>query len=188
MDEIWKPVVGYEEYFLVSSLGNVKSIRCKNERILKQHTSGFGYKTIASKIGGRGGKNILMRVHRLVAEAFLPPPEQYIIDCVSNFKYKKAFVNHIDGNKTNNIVSNLEWCTPKENTEHAVENGLLNPKACLSRKLTMDDAKYIRENYIPRHKEFGARALSRKFGIDKGGILSILENKTYIRQPKENDK
>ena len=100
--EVWKDVVGYEEYFKVSNLGNVYSKR--SGKILKQNLHPNGYYTIATKIGGRYGKNICFKVHRLVAKAFIPNV------------YDKPYVNHIDGVKTNNTIGNLEWCTAKENT------------------------------------------------------------------------
>lgn len=110
--EVWKDVVGFESLFLVSNFGEVYSKR--SSKILKQNLHSNGYFTIATKIGGRKGKSICFKVHRLVAEAFLLNIEN------------KPFVNHIDGVKTNNNLNNLEWCTAKENTKHAILTGLID--------------------------------------------------------------
>ena len=103
----------------VSSLGNVRSVTRTCEtgtfqgRLLKQTVICRGYmKIVLSK---RNEQKMKM-VHRLVAETFIPNTDG------------KRFVNHIDGNKKNNCVSNLEWCSAKENTHHANANGLINHK------------------------------------------------------------
>ncbi|WP_213020142.1 HNH endonuclease signature motif containing protein [Bacillus sp. RIT 809] len=94
-------------------------------------------------------------VHRLVAEVFIQKEEG------------KELVNHIDGNKSNNCIDNLEWCTHKENMEHARDKQLLkvngenNPMS----KLTKEDVEYIRNHFIPRDKEFGCKPLAKKFGV-----------------------
>lgn len=113
--EEWLPVVGYETVYAVSNKGNFK--RIDTDKLLKQVTNQKGYKTVASKVGGRAGKNICFRVHREVAKAFLENPDN------------KPQINHKDGNKANNFVENLEWCTPKENTRHAFETGLAKGKS-----------------------------------------------------------
>ena len=59
----------------------------------------------------KNGKSKRMSVHRLVAKAFIPNPKN------------KPYINHKDANRSNNIISNLEWCTPKENTQHSIKNG-----------------------------------------------------------------
>lgn len=109
MVEIWKDIKGYEGRYKVSNLGNVKSLLGKKERILKSlnHTEGY-YKVILYK------ENIAKNkcIHRLVAEAFIDNPQN------------KKDINHKDGNKHNNNVSNLEWCTRKENVIHAWKLGL----------------------------------------------------------------
>ena len=118
MNEIsWKPVVGYEGLYEVSNTGIVKSLdRMKNrkhtiERDLKPSTN-KRYKEV--KLYKNGTKRSI-KVHRIVAQAFVPNP------------YGKPQVNHIDGNKDNNNADNLEWCTQAENNRHAIDNKLQDP-------------------------------------------------------------
>lgn len=110
------------------------------------------------------------RVHRIVALAFIPKVKD------------KECVNHINGNKLDNRVENLEWCTHSENTKHAYENGL-ESKMCgeehHSHKLTEDDVRYIRSNYIKRDSVFGATALSKKFNVDRTTICDVIKRKTW---------
>ena len=114
--EIWKPVACYEGLYEVSNLGRVKSLgridrfyRRWKSCILKPHTVGKNYLAVSLS---NGGKVRSIRIHRLVAEAFIPNPSN------------KPQVNHKDGNKANNAASNLEWSTNSENQLHARETGL----------------------------------------------------------------
>lgn len=111
MEEEWRPVKGYEGLYEVSNMGRVKSLHTSQGRILKQYTKDNEYmKVNLSKDGTCNTK----RVHRLVATAFIQNPNNYEV------------INHKDGNKKNNTVDNLEWCTRSYNTKHAYRNGLIN--------------------------------------------------------------
>ena len=116
--EQWKNIRGYEGKYQVSSLGRVRSL----DRVILRaasRTRGPHYASYKGKmlslVHGPGGyivvplgkDSLSNRVHRLVAEAFIPNPEG------------KPFINHIDGDVTNNKISNLEWCTNRENQLHA---------------------------------------------------------------------
>ena len=105
--EIWKDIEGYENLYQISNLGNVKSLR-KNI-LLRPGLVGIGYMAVALC---KKGKKVHKKIHRLVAEHFID-------------NSRKLFcVNHIDGNKLNNNVENLEWCTSSYNNKEAYRLGL----------------------------------------------------------------
>lgn len=119
LNEIWKDVKGYEGLYVVSNLGRVKSI----ERYVKGrgnglHKAGGGFMKLFNRSKYIGvtlckcNKAIQFYLHRIVADAFIPNPEG------------NKEVNHIDGNKHNNKVSNLEWVSHSENGKHAYRIGL----------------------------------------------------------------
>lgn len=109
-NEIWKKIIvdNKETIYSVSNLGNVRND--VTNRLLKLYYD-KGYVFVGLSINKKGRR---FRVHRLVAEMFIENPEN------------KPYVNHIDGNGTNNNSSNLEWVTPSENTRHAIDTGLMN--------------------------------------------------------------
>ena len=119
--EIWKRCIGNYE---VSNLGNLRHI--SNKKTLKLLKSGKSkYLGTVVKINGKPKRLI---IHRLVAEAFIPNPDNL------------PYVNHKDGNKENNSVDNLEWITAKGNSQHAVKMGLINTftqggKKCIQKDL-----------------------------------------------------
>ena len=106
--EIWKDIKGYEGIYKISNYGKVFSV--PRDKILSPAVCGRGYLKVMLCRDKKDHKNKM--IHRLVAEAFLPNPDG------------KLTVNHIDGNKLNNAVSNLEWNTYSENLKHAYKNGL----------------------------------------------------------------
>lgn len=120
MNEIWKDIKDYEDYYEVSNLGNVRSKgreyvdklgRCRTVLPIKRKIQKLKIGYLAVDLNVNGGKEKKF-VHRLIAEAFLPNPEN------------KQTVNHKDGNKLNNDISNLEWVTYSENNKHATDTGL----------------------------------------------------------------
>lgn len=115
----WRPVVGYEGLYEVSNTGEIRSIARKGTRggILTQSTS--NQKHYAHVLLTKGCKCKTTSVHRIVAQAWLPNPEH------------KDQVNHIDGNKLNNNVENLEWATAYENIRHAFRTGLKDMSAAI---------------------------------------------------------
>ena len=108
--EIWKDVVGYEGLYEVSDKGNVRSVERKDSigrkcggRVLKPINNGHGYLQVDMCKNGKAKKK---RIHRLVAEAFIPNPKGFLE------------INHKDENKSNNELSNLEWCTREYNINY----------------------------------------------------------------------
>lgn len=175
--EIWKDCVGYESLFQVSNMGRVWSKR--SSRVLKTHTAKSGYVLLATNISGRDGRSVCLKIHRLVAEAFLTKPCEELVRECEKLHYKVVPVNHLDGNKANNAPENLEWCSYTDNSRHAVDSGLKVPSYGVdngSNKLTPDQVKYIRKNHIPRHPEFGGRALARHFGVSHRSVQKILQD------------
>lgn len=117
MKEIYKDINGYDGKYKISNLGNVMSMNyrgnTKKQKVLTPIKHRLGYLIV--HLVGESNKVKIKMIHTLVADAFIPKIEG------------KNYVNHIDGNKQNNCVSNLEWVTKKENMEHAIRTGLRDP-------------------------------------------------------------
>ena len=111
MQEIWKDIKGYKGIYQVSNLGNVKSLprKTNNQYYKGLYLKQYIYKGYLRLQLTKHSKSKWFLVHRLVAEAFIPNPKN------------KPQVNHIDGNKLNNKVDNLEWVTPSENQIHSYQ-------------------------------------------------------------------
>lgn len=148
MKEIWKDIKNYEGLYQVSNLGRIKSLtkfinnNPKNikigyytkEKILKPFYNPKGYQLVRLY---KNNKNYTKKIHRLVAEAFIPNYEN------------KSQVNHIDGNKQNNKVENLEWCTNQENQKHSWEHNLHKRRIGKENKLSKVVYQYdLKGNFI----------------------------------------
>jgi hypothetical protein len=132
---------------------------------LKPYIDEYGYNKISLFIDK---KVISKRIHRLVAECYIKNPNDL------------PEVNHKDTNKLNNNLNNLEWITHRENIDHAISNNLYGKGSQKwNSKLTENDVKWIRENYIPKHPEFSGKSLSKKFNVSQPTIHKIIHNKTW---------
>ena len=139
--EIWKDVVGYEGKYKVSNLGNVKSLnyrRTGKEKLLElqYHLNGYVYVLLH-----KNGKDYYELVHRLVAKAFLPNPEN--LPCI----------NHKDENKHNNYVDNLEWCSYEYNNNYGTKNERAKEK--LSKKIMCIETGEIFSSLLEAERQTG---------------------------------
>lgn len=163
MIEEWRDVVGFEGLYQVSNLGNVKRIKngsgTQPGRILKPRINRGYYRVNLSKNSHTTDK----RIHRLVAQAFIPNPEN------------KPEIDHIDGNVQNNNIDNLRWVTPKENMQNEnTKDVLINRKK-----------RYGKENHSSRPiicEElqtlfWGANEAQRCTGIWQQSICKVLSGK-----------
>lgn len=169
--EIWKDIEGFEGVYFVSNLGNVKSvdhvvsnIRLRaNKGILKKLSKKpNGYLT--ASIGGRLRlKNCY--VHRLVAKAFIPNPEN------------KRTVNHKNGIKTDNRVENLEWMSHKENIVHAIKSDLMNNSGSNhgNSKLSDDDIIEIRR----LSRKMSQKEIANIFKTSQSNVSRIIRNEMW---------
>ena len=124
--------------------------------MLKQSLNDKGYPIV--NIAGK-----IRRVHRLVADRYIPNPDN------------KPQVNHKDGNKLNNNVSNLEWVTNQENRNHAVKYGLqINGERCPWSKLSKSDVEFIRNN-----KTLSQRELAAMFNVCQPHISAIIHHENW---------
>lgn len=172
MNEVWKEIKGFEGAYMISNMGKVMSLPRKGTQVsvpklraLSLNHDGYVKVRLIYK-----GKDETHRVHRLVAEAFIPNHEG------------KETINHIDGNKENNCVDNLEWADRHEQMEHAYKNNLKKPMKGENNpwsKLTAEQVEAIRKEYVPRSREFGTVALGRKYGVNNATIGLIVRGVSY---------
>jgi hypothetical protein len=150
------------EYFITED-GKV----FRNGKLMKtQYQKKYGYEYKIMKINN---VRTSVYIHRMIAETYIPNPEN------------KPEVNHWDGDTKNNIINNLFWATSSENKIHKtriLKRGVRENHNMV--KLTETDVEWIRNNYIPNHKEFGMNALGRKFNINASNVHKIIHNKIWI--------
>lgn len=168
MSEIWKDVVGYEGLYQVSNLGKVKSLGHGNSNNSKCRVMAMNlnYKKYLQLNLYKNGKLKSVRVHRLVATAF--------IENIFNLQY----INHINGIKTDNRVENLEWCTSSYNRRHADLLGLrknVKGENANNVKLTQKQVDQIRLEYL----NCSCNYLANKYKVTKVQIRNIVNYRNW---------
>ena len=161
---IAKDIKGYEDLYFATSNGQIWS--CKTRSYLSQNKDKRGYLRVALR---KDGIERTEKVHRLVLSAFVPQPKG------------KDQVNHIDGNKKNNNLNNLEWVTGKENMQHSFAMGLEKGRKGEEHnmaKLSNEDVLTIRKLYAGGitdcGKKYSQRALAKMYGVKQSTIWGIL--------------
>lgn len=159
--EYFVDVKGYEGKYRVSNKGRVYSLL--NDMFRVSTIGGRGYYEVGLH---NNGKRKTVKIHRLIANHFISNPK------------KKKEVNHIDGDKTNNSISNLEWCTRRENNKHARLTGLNKDmgETHHNAKLKESDILMIREL---RSSGLTHREIASKFNVTRKCITSILNKKRW---------
>lgn len=178
MSTLWFDVPQYDDRYQIEQSGQVRSKRrhvnspiCGGKRliggrVLKPQLV-KGYPAIQAMING---VRRTIYVHRMLAETFIPNPEG------------KPCINHIDGNKANNAIDNLEWCTHQENMDHAYRNGLVQPvqsgpgEMSGAAKLCNEKVRVIKRRLKAGHRQSD---IAQDYGVAKGTIGFIARGETW---------
>lgn len=170
INEVWRDVIGYEGLYQVSDSGHVMSLR--TGRILKE---GVDKETNIRNIGLYNAQGVRKSytIHQLVMRTFVGecPPDMEI--------------NHDDGDRSNNTLSNLEYCTHQYNIRHAIRTGLYKSPTgenAHASKLTQKKVDEIRASYIP--KRGMKTALAKQYGVTAAAIHKIVTRKTWKHTPQ----
>ena len=177
MEEVWKDVRGFEDTHLVSNTGKVivKACQVSRTRVYSgkevTHKYTRSQKILRPTVSSDGYLNIYFKgschsVHRWVANTFIPNPDN------------KPQVNHIDGDKTNNSIYNLEWCTPSENVAHSYKLGLASNKG------ERHPQSILKECHIPviramSNQGMSSREIAPLFNVGDSTIRKVLTRKLW---------
>ena len=171
LNETWMPIPSLNNKYEASNIGRFRNAVTK--KVLKQFESRHGYMILQARPEMYNAVNV--RIHRAVAEAFLGPcPDGYV-------------VNHKDGNKKNNHIENLEYVTPSQNNQHALDSNLRRPADMVKyapkeelhykAKITKEIVRKILE--IRDNTGFGCRKIAKMLGVDRGIVNGILTGRTW---------
>jgi len=163
MKEIWKDIEGYEGYYQVSNLGEIKSLervtiqgKLLKEKLIKSSDNHNKYLYVSLF---KDGNRKAVGVHRLVAQAFIPNPEN------------KPQVNHIDENTMNNNSENLEWVTGKENSNYGNHNKHLSEAQERTAVIAVDIKSHVYRFFNSQHEA------ERVLGVNHSNIKKVLDGK-----------
>lgn len=176
-EELWLPVIGFVGVYEVSNLGRVKSL----SRVVTRGDSVMHLKETLLKpglSGYRGGQYWMVvlrhegtvrtaRVHRLVCESFLAQPKGYV------------YVNHKDGDKLNNHINNLEWCTSSQNQAHAYRTGLRAKNIGVRNGRSKLSEETVRQIKHLLSKGVTQASIARQLGVSKIRVNSIKSGRTW---------
>lgn len=161
---IWKDVEGFEGIYKVSNEGVLVGAPRHGTKggVKKRSKIKRGYERYRLS---KDGKSYHKLVHRLLAEHFIPNPEN------------KPYVNHIDGNPSNNTLDNLEWVTHLENMQHAVRTGLTNNKGANHPRAKLTDQEVLEIRDLYKHRIFKQWEIGEIYGVPTPTIGSIIQNR-----------
>ncbi|AVH85645.1 HNH homing endonuclease [Lactobacillus phage Maenad] len=164
-NEVWKTHPEFD-FIQASNLGRVRTVDrtvsngkgmyVKKGRILKPQLNNYGYLYIAF---GENGKFIQRKVHRVIAQTFIPNPDGW------------AEVNHKDNDRTNNCVDNLEWCTRAYNRQYREKHGVSQTEACGHAVFTINLNAHEVSRFPSQHEA------ARQLGVRQGNISRVLKGK-----------
>lgn len=156
-NEIFKNVVGFEGLYKVSNKGRLFSLL--TFMFMNPNKSDKGYYKVGLRKNNKSHTKIL---HRLIAKAFIANPEN------------KKEVNHIDGDKSNNCIDNLEWCTPSENMQHAFDAGLIKLKSENSHFASLNNKQVLDIRNAYRLGVFSQAEIARAYDVSSTCIYAIV--------------
>jgi len=165
MQEIFKDIKGYEGLYQLSNLGRIKSTIHAKEKFLKVQNQEYEFYPYYTLYKGNGKKNF--RIHRLVALHFMPNP------------FNKPCINHIDGNKNNYSLDNLEWVTHSENTKHAFKIGSMSHVGEKHSRTKLKDADILEIRNLDKTTNYTTKELARKYKITGATIRKIITRETW---------
>lgn len=177
--EVWKPIPGFNGLYEASTFGRIRSVGgirtyeawgktiCRSHagRVLKPQLD--GKKNYLHVCITDGKKSKSHQVHRLVAQTFIENP------------FNLPEINHIDEDKTNNAVWNLEWCDHKYNNTYGSKMLSAQGERNAASKLTANTIRAIRSEYIPHDPEHGITGLAKKYGISATHLFRIVNRKRW---------
>lgn len=161
MEEVWKDIVGLEGHYQVSDKSRVRNV--KTGRVLKTGTKNQGYEQVRFSVNGI---KTTKKVHRLVAEAFIPNPSSL------------PYINHINSVRDDNRIENLEWCTAQHNVQHGYDSGS-NSNSGENHPTAILDWDSVFEMRKLHSEGESYSSISKKFGVKYDTAWKAIKGKNW---------